>query len=95
MRNFIVPRLRDAAEANGWSFRNKGHARLEKDGYEIYFGNTDGFELTVRDPETMDREIVFEQRGSGVGSPLYVATLLYIIRHVEEVVSYSTDRDEQ
>lgn len=79
----IIPFARE----NSWTVHDSGRWRLEKDGYEIYFMTTGGYELTIRDPETTNRRAVFERRHKNVESPLDVAILLYVISHPEEIVS--------
>lgn len=86
MSNRVVNH-RKISQNHGWSSPGGPRDRLEKDGYEIYF-HKDGFELTVRNPETMEREIVFEYRHER-SSPLYAAILLYTIENVETVVTHA------
>lgn len=90
MKTSVRHRLNSYATQRGWEHAHQGRFRYEKDGYELYFFNKDGgFELTVRNPETMERESVFEVRDNDIctASPAYVALLMYILENVEMVVS--------
>jgi len=79
-----------SAEHYGWDSFYNGRDRYEKDGYEIYFfEQNDGFELTIRDPETMERKTILEVRDEDLctASPAYVAILEYVLRNAEEICS--------
>jgi hypothetical protein len=86
MNKFISNLINPVRQNNGWNRYSQGRNRLEKHGFEIYFHNNDGFELTIRDPDTMERRVVYENRGPDVHSPLYTAILLHILENVEQVV---------
>lgn len=89
--NRTVKRIVDvSADAHGWDSAYAGRDRYEKDGYEIYFfSQDDGFELTIRDPETRERRTVFEVRDDDVctTSPAYVALLEHVLMNAEEICS--------
>jgi hypothetical protein len=90
MNSVVNSRVIVTADAYGWSSSNHGRDFFEKDGYEIYFFNLDdGFELTVRNPESMERETIVEIRDDDIdtSSPLYVAALEHILMNAENIVS--------
>jgi hypothetical protein len=87
----VLTRVRSVATDNGWEYHNRARDRFEKDGYEIYFQGDDGFEVTIRDPESMERRAVYEHRGQDVHSPFYIACLQYIVENVEQFVSECDD----
>lgn len=91
MREPVLQKIRPVATNAGWKYAGRGRDRFEKDGYEIYFQADDGFEVTIRDPETMERRAVYEHRGSEIHSPFYVACLQHIITNVETFVSECVD----
>lgn len=75
-------------EENGWRDRRP---MFEKDGYEIYFIDDEGFELTIRDPETRGYREIIRFTKIDVHSPLYVALLGKVIENAETIVSEYTD----
>lgn len=90
MHNAVKSRVSVSADAYGWNSARHGRDRYEKDGYEVYFfSKNDGFELTIRDPETRERKTVFEVRDDDVdtSSPLYVALLEHVLMNAENIVS--------
>ncbi len=79
-----------SADAHGWDSAYSGRDRYEKDGYEVYFfSQNDGFELTIRNPETKEREAILEVRDEDVctTSPAYVALLEHVLRNAEQICS--------
>lgn len=89
--NRTVKRIVDiSADAHGWDSARHGRDRYEKDGYEVYFfEQNDGFELTIRNPETMERETILEVRDEDIctTSPAYVALLEHVLRNAEQICS--------
>jgi len=89
--NQTVKRIIDiSADAYGWDSARHGRDRYEKDGYEVYFfEQNDGFELTIRNPDTMERETILEVRDEDLctTSPAYVAILEHVLRNAEEICS--------
>lgn len=95
MHNAVSSRVNVSADAYGWNSARQGRDRYEKDGYEIYFfSKNDGFELTIRDPETRERKSVFEIRSEDVptGSPLYVALLEHVLMNAENIVAQCSEK---
>lgn len=81
-----------AINRNGWRIDRGNAPRIEKDGYEIYlYRDGSGVELTVRDPETMDREIVIEKRCTDYRTPMFVGLLIYLLDNFELVVNNARD----
>lgn len=94
MHSAVKSRIGISAEAYGWSTAYHGRDRYEKDGYEVYlFDQNDGFELTIRDPETMERKTIFEVRDDDVdtASPLYVALLEHTLMNAETIAANYSD----
>lgn len=90
MNSTIRERVDPYANANGWSWTRRGRLIYEKDGYEVYvFSKNDGFELTIKNPETMERETIIEVRNDDIdtSSPLYVAILEYVLENAETIVA--------
>lgn len=93
MNQSVGNRIRPVARENGWGdptspSRSRGSlSRMEKDGYEIYFLDNTSFELTIRDPETMNREAVLTYESDNGESPSFVALIRYIIKNAENIVS--------
>lgn len=86
MNKLVKSMVEPVAEENGWNYTISGvTTQFDKDGYEIWFGN-DGFELTILDPDTSDRKVIFEQR-EHEGSPFYYATLLHVLDNAEIMVA--------
>jgi len=91
--NQTVKKIVDiSADAHGWDRASPRGAiqRYEKDGYEVYFfRQDDGFELTIRNPETMERQTMLEVRDENIctTSPAYVALLEHVLRNAENIVS--------
>lgn len=95
MHNAVKSRVSVSADAYGWDSARHGRDRYEKDGYEVYFfSKNDGFELTIRDPETRERKTVFEVRDEDVdtSSPLYVALLEHVLMNAENIVSQCSEK---
>lgn len=93
MRQPVKRRLKDHTDHYGWHWTKIGRLALEKSGYEIYFfAQHDGFELTVRDPDTRERKTIFEVRDTDVPteSPLYVAILEHTMMKAEEIAANET-----
>jgi len=89
--NRTVKKIVDiSADAYGWDSARHGRDRYEKDGYEIYFfSQNDGFELTIRDPETTERKTVLEVRDDDLctTSPAYVSLLGHVLKNAESICS--------
>jgi hypothetical protein len=95
MHNAVKSRIRISADAYGWDHSRHGREIYQKDGYEIYFfSQNDGFELTIRDPESQERRAVFEIRDEDIdtASPLYVAMLEHVLKNAEQIVSRCSER---
>lgn len=90
MNSTVRERVDSYADASGWNWTRRGRLIYEKDGYEVYFfSQNDGFELTVRNPETREREAVLEIRDNEVdtSSPLYIAILEHVLKNAETIVA--------
>jgi hypothetical protein len=64
-----------------------------KDGFEIYFfEQNDGFELTIRNPDTLERETILEVRSDDIPtlSPHYIGVVMYVMENAEEMVLRKT-----
>lgn len=72
------------AEENGWDASNV--ILFDKPGYEIYIGDGDVLELSIKDPHTSERINVVDRPDIDHRSPEYAAILLYLVRHAEEIV---------
>lgn len=94
MKPSVKKRVDISAEAYGWDSTFRGRDLYQRDGYEIYvFSKDDGFELTIRNPETMERETILEVRSDDIptSSPAYVATVEHVMKNVEEIASEQAD----
>jgi hypothetical protein len=94
MRKPVSRRVDVSASAYGWDTSYTGREIYQKDGYEIYFfQRNEGFELTIRDPETRERETVLEVRDDEIctASPAYVALLEHTIKNAENIVAELTE----
>lgn len=70
-----------------WKFNGP---TIRKDGYEVYLtGN--GFELTMRNPETTEREVLFTVEQHDPYSPHLLGALLYVLCNVETVARQAKD----
>jgi len=81
-RRYISSKTDPLYKTHGWSRTNVG---FEKDGYEIYLIPDGGFELTVRDPETGEREAVFKREDIDHKQPLTVAFMCYLLENAEHI----------
>lgn len=90
MRTQVKRIVDSSAKKCGWSTNARGRDFYEKDGYEIYFfPQNGGFELTVRNPDTTERETILQILNTDVctASPLYVAILEHVLENAEKIVS--------
>lgn len=90
MNRTVKRRVDISADAYGWDSAHAGRDRYDKDGYEVYFfSKNDGFELTVRDPDTRERKTIIEVRDEDVctTSPAYVALLEHVLMNAEKICS--------
>lgn len=90
MRNTVEKIVSITADHQGWDKQYAGRNYFTKSGYEVFFyDQNDGFELTIRNPETSERETMFEVRDSDIStaSPLYVALVEYVFMNAENIVS--------
>lgn len=88
MNEAVRKRVDIHAKTYGWNSARMGREFYDKDGYEVYFfDQDDGFELTVKNPETQERQTVLEVRGDEVdtSSPLYVAILEHVLMNAESI----------
>lgn len=86
MEKLISEKVMPISEDNGWRHQTVGSRdRFKKDGYEVWFPTEGGFELTIVDPETGERKIIF--RHDEFRTPLSKAVLIYILENAETVVS--------
>jgi hypothetical protein len=90
MRNTVERIVSITAENQGWDKQYAGREYFTKLGYEVFFyKSNDGFALTIRNPETSEREAVFDvlDRDISTSSPLYVALVEHVFTNAENIVS--------
>lgn len=75
----------------GWHETRVG---FEKDGYEIYLMRDGGLELTVRDPESGEREPIVRREDLGHKQPLAVAIVCHLLENAEDIVVSHNEQED-